>query len=61
MTTIMVSNTTLFHVAAEYLGNAVRWEEIAELNNLSDPLIVGMRQLAIPSLGESQRLYRAPN
>ncbi len=60
MTTIMASNTTLFHLAAEYLGDATRWEEIAELNDISDPLIVGMRQLTIPSPTQSQRMFRAP-
>lgn len=59
MTTITVSNTTLFHVAAEYLGDARRWEEVAELNDISDPMVVGLRRLTIPSSASNQRASRA--
>lgn len=48
MNTVSVSNTTLFHVAAKHLGDATRWEELAELNGTSDPLIIGIKHLKLP-------------
>lgn len=45
---ILVADTTLFHVAAEYLDDATRWADIARLNGISDPVIVGVRKLAVP-------------
>ena len=46
--TVTVVNTTLFHVAALYLGDATLWNLIANANGLSDPLIVGTVQLVLP-------------
>ena len=45
---VTVVNTTLFHVAAVYLGDATLWNLIATANNLTDPLLSGTRQLVLP-------------
>lgn len=46
---VRVSNTTLYHVAADELGDAMWWPRIAQLNNLSDPWIGALTELKIPS------------
>jgi hypothetical protein len=33
--------TTLFQVAATYLGDATQWSRIAQINNLQDPFSFG--------------------
>lgn len=38
---IHVSNTTLFALAAHYLGDATLWYTIARMNNRTDPWIEG--------------------
>lgn len=45
---IRVSNTTLFQVAADYLGDALWWTRIARMNNLTDPWIGPLTELKIP-------------
>ena len=47
-TTVTVSNTTLFHVAAAVLGDATQWNRIAALNGIDDPMIVGVVTLVLP-------------
>jgi len=47
--TVTVSATTLFHVAAEQLGDATQWNRIAALNGLWDPMITGLVTLKIPT------------
>lgn len=44
-----VSNTTLFHLAETYLGNALLWTFIAKANGLSDPWITGEAAIRIPN------------
>lgn len=46
--TVTVVNTTLFHVAALYLGDATLWNLIASANGLSDPMVNGTVQLVLP-------------
>ncbi len=46
--TVTVSNTTLFHVAAAALGDATQWDRIAALNGLDDPLVTGVMTLVLP-------------
>lgn len=48
--TVTVSATTLFHVAAEQLGDATQWNRIAALNGLWDPVITGLTTLKIPAV-----------
>ncbi len=45
---IRVTNTTLFHVAAQELGDATQWNRIAVLNGLSDPVLQGVVELLLP-------------
>lgn len=46
--TMTVSNTTLFHVAASVFRDATQWHRIATLNGLSDPMISGVVTLMLP-------------
>jgi len=46
--TITVAGGNLFALAAQYLGDATQWIRIAQLNNLSDPLLSGVVTLRIP-------------
>lgn len=39
---------TLFHVAASELSDATQWNRIAQANNLSDPILIGIVSLLIP-------------
>lgn len=48
MKTIVVVGANLFRVAAEQLNDATQWIRIAQLNELSDPFIVGVMELKIP-------------
>ena len=48
-TIVAPPGTTLFHLAAQYLDGAIEWTRIAELNNISDPFVIGMSVLIIPS------------
>ena len=55
---IRASGTTLFHLAARYLGDHSQWYRIAELNvdvlgNPPDPWITQTVELKIPSPGTS--------
>lgn len=45
---IRVSNTTLYQIAADYLGDALYWPRIAKLNRLADPWIGPLTELLIP-------------
>jgi hypothetical protein len=48
MRTIMVAGGNLFAIAAAELGDATQWIRIAQLNNLSDPMLTGVVTLRIP-------------
>jgi hypothetical protein len=50
---VTVSDTTLFHVAATWLGDAAQWNRIADLNHRSDPMIVGVATLLLPLMSGS--------
>jgi hypothetical protein len=45
---IYVSGTTLFHIAEDQLGDAMRWVELADMNDMVDPWIWGIRQILLP-------------
>ncbi len=45
---IVVAGGNLFSLAAKYLNDATQWIRIAQLNQLSDPLLVGVVTLVIP-------------
>jgi hypothetical protein len=42
------AGTTLFHVAAKYLGDATEWSRIAAINDISDPFLMNLTPLEIP-------------
>jgi hypothetical protein len=54
MRSITVSHTTLFHIAAQYLGDATMWIYLAELNHLQDPFIEGLVELSLPRASNLQ-------
>ncbi len=53
MKTVTVVGSDLFRIAATQLGDATQWIRIAELNRLSDPLLVGVTVLMIPDVDPS--------
>ncbi len=46
--TITTIGGNLFEIAAQRLGSALQWINIARANNLTDPMISGQKQLVIP-------------
>jgi hypothetical protein len=50
MKTITVVGDNLFRIAASQLADATQWIRIAELNALSDPMLVGVVTLLIPDV-----------
>lgn len=48
MRTITTIGGNLFEIAAVQLGSALQWINIARSNNLSDPMLSGQSQIAIP-------------
>jgi len=50
MRRITVVGGNLFQLAAVELGDATQWIRIAQLNQLSDPMISGLMTLIIPDL-----------
>ncbi len=58
MKTVLIADTTFFHVAATYLGDATRWDEIARLNKVLDPLIVGIKYIKIPLQSDAAVMVR---
>lgn len=49
--TVTVAGANLFILAAKRLGDATQWNRIAELNGLTDPVVLGVVTLKIPPLG----------
>lgn len=45
-----VTQTTLYHLAAKYYGNALYWNQIAVANGMIDPYIFGSAEIIIPKL-----------
>ena len=50
MREITVAGGNLFAIAWEQLGDATQWIRIAQLNDIADPWIDGVRVLRIPAL-----------
>lgn len=48
MARITVAGGNLFAVAAQQLGDATQWIRIAQTNNLTDPMLIGVITLSIP-------------
>jgi nucleoid-associated protein YgaU len=38
----------LYHIAAQYLGDATQWVVLAQLNGITDPFLIGVNTLTIP-------------
>ena len=50
MQTLTTAGGNLFQIAAAQLGDATQWIRIAQLNNLSDPMLTGVVTLSIPDV-----------
>jgi len=48
--TLVVAGGNLFRIAAEQLGDATQWIRIAQLNGLSDPMLIGVTTLNLPPI-----------
>ena len=48
----LVTGGNLFAIAATELADATQWIRIAQLNNLSDPMLVGLVTLMIPDVDD---------
>lgn len=48
---VTVAGGNLFAVAAQYLGDATKWYQIAVINGLTDPMLTGPLTLTIPPSG----------
>jgi hypothetical protein len=53
MQTIQVAGGNLFRIAMVYLGDATQWIRIAQLNDISDPMLGGTVTLRIPDVNSS--------
>ena len=53
MKLITVVGGNLFQIAAAELLDATQWIRIAQLNNLNDPILVGIMVLAIPAINKA--------
>lgn len=53
MKTITVAGDNLFRIAAAQLADATQWIRVAELNDLSDPMLIGVVTLLIPDVDPS--------
>ena len=50
MRTLLVAGGNLFQIAAQQLGDATQWIRIAQLNQLSDPMLNGVVTLMLPDV-----------
>ena len=50
MKTITMAGGNLFQIAATELADATQWIRIAQLNNISDPMLIGVVTLMIPDI-----------
>lgn len=48
MREITLAGGTLFRLAMEQLGDATQWIRIAQLNDIADPWIDGVRVIRLP-------------
>lgn len=47
---VTVIGGNLFQLASQYYNDASQWSLIAQVNNITDPMIVGEKTLLIPPL-----------
>lgn len=50
----IIATGNLFQLAAQYLGDASQWIQIAKLNNLADPFLNGPTMLTVPTSAKSK-------
>ena len=50
MKTLTIAGSNLFSIAAKQLGDATQWIRIAQLNELTDPMLSGVNTLQIPDV-----------
>jgi hypothetical protein len=50
MKAVTVAGGNLFRIAATELADATQWIRIAQLNNISDPMLIGVVTLMIPDI-----------
>lgn len=50
MKSIIVAGGNLFQIAATELADATQWICIAQLNNISDPMLIGVVTLVVPDI-----------
>ena len=48
---VNVAGGNLFALAAQYLGDATKWYQIAVVNGITDPMLTGPLALIIPPSG----------
>jgi nucleoid-associated protein YgaU len=53
MNTLIVAGDNLFRIASVHLLDATQWIRIAELNKISDPMLIGVTTLQIPDRDRS--------
>ena len=53
MITKIVAGGNLFRIAAAELSDATQWIRIAQLNGISDPMLLGVVSLMIPTVDRS--------
>jgi hypothetical protein len=49
-TIVAQPGTTLFHIAAKYLGHADQWSRIALINKIQDPFLSEPATLDLPNV-----------
>lgn len=54
MKSVTVAGDNLFRIAAVELADATQWIRIAELNNISDPIITSIAFLLIPEVNPNE-------
>lgn len=50
MPVLIVAGGNLFQIAAAQLGDATQWIRIAQLNGLTDPMLMGVITLVMPPI-----------
>lgn len=50
MQSVITFGGNLFEVAAAQLGSPLQWINIAQVNNLTDPMLSGQNKLLIPDI-----------
>ena len=50
MLTLTVAGGNLYQIAAQQLDDATQWIRIAQLNGISDPMLIGVVTLLIPAI-----------